>query len=83
MQLYDRSGDIIADAIIKDVKRGVTLMDGQGWYTKHNSKIIMVVIRKTDMNLIYRLVKAIDKDAFMSVGSVMGVYGNGFDKIKK
>ena len=43
----------------------------------------MVVIRKTDMNLIYRLVKAIDKDAFMSVGSVMGVYGNGFDKIKK
>ena len=81
--IFSQKYSEIADAIIKDVKRGVTLMDGQGWYTKHNSKIIMVVIRKTDMNLIYRLVKAIDKDAFMSVGSVMGVYGNGFDKIKK
>ena len=81
--IFSQKYSEIADAIIKDVKRGVTLMDGQGWYTKHNSKIIMVVIRKTDINLIYRLVKAIDKDAFMSVGSVMGVYGNGFDKIKK
>lgn len=73
----------IADAVIKDVKRGVTLMDGEGWYTRHRSKIILVVIRKTDINLIYRIVKSIDKEAFMSVGSVMGVYGKGFDQIKK
>ena len=81
--IFSQKYSEIADAIIKDVKRGVTLMDGQGWYTKHNSKIILVVIRKTDINLIYRIVKSIDKDAFISVGSVMGVYGKGFDKIKK
>lgn len=73
----------ISDAIISDVKRGVTLIDAQGWYTKHESKIVMVVVRKTDINLIYKIVKSIDKDAFMSVGSVMGVYGKGFDQIKK
>jgi len=40
-------------------------------------------VRKTDINMIYKIVKAVDKDAFMSVGSVTGVYGKGFDEIKK
>lgn len=73
----------IADAIISDIKRGVTLIDAQGWYTKNESKIVMVVVRKTDINMIYKIVKSIDRDAFMSVGSVTGVYGKGFDEIKK
>lgn len=81
--IFSRKYAEIADAIIKDVKRGVTLMDGEGWYTRHRSRIILVVIRKTDVNLIYRIVKSIDKEAFMSVGSVMGVYGQGFDQIRK
>lgn len=73
----------IADAIISDIKRGVTLIDAQGWYTKNESKIVMVVVRKTDINMIYKIVKSVDRDAFMSVGSVTGVYGKGFDEIKK
>ncbi len=73
----------IADAVISDIKRGVTVIDAQGWYTKHQSKIVMVVVRKTDVNMIYKIVKSVDRDAFMSVGSVTGVYGNGFDEIKK
>ncbi len=73
----------IADAVISDIKRGVTVIDAQGWYTKHQSKIVLVVVRKTDINMVYKIVKSIDKDAFMSVGSVTGVYGNGFDEIKK
>lgn len=73
----------IADAIISDIGRGVTLLDAQGWYTKQPSKIVMVVVRKTDINMVYKVIKGIDKDAFMSVGSVSGVYGKGFDEIKK
>ncbi len=77
--LYDK----IADAIISDLHRGVTLLDSEGWYTKHKGKILMVVIRKHDINMLYRIVKSIDERAFMSVGSVTGVYGNGFEQIKK
>ncbi len=73
----------IADAVSAGTGRGVTLIDAQGWYTKSESKIVMVVVRKTDVNIIYRIVKSIDRDAFMSVGSVTGVYGRGFDEIKK
>jgi len=73
----------LADAITSQTGRGVTLIDGQGWYTKQQSKIVMVIMRKDDMSLLYRMIREIDKDAFLSVGSVSGVYGKGFDEIKK
>ncbi len=72
----------IADAIVTELHRGVTIIDGRGWFTKQPAEIVMVVTRKTDLNLLLRLVKAIDPDAFLSVASVTGVYGRGFDPIK-
>lgn len=81
--IFSRKYGEIADAIISDIGRGVTLINAQGWYTKNESKIVMVVVRKTDVNMVYKIVKSVDRDAFMSVGSVTGVYGKGFDEIKK
>ena len=81
--IFSKKYGEIADAIISDIGRGVTLINAQGWYTKNESKIVMVVVRKTDVNMVYRIVKSVDRDAFMSVGSVTGVYGKGFDEIKK
>lgn len=76
---YDR----IADSITKDLHRGVTVLDGKGWYTKQDMKVLMVITRKTDLNLLLRYIKQIDSHAFLSVSSVNGVYGKGFDTIKK
>ncbi len=73
----------MADTIIRELHRGVTLLDAQGWYTKEQSKIIMVVCRKRESALILRFVKAIDPNAFITVGSVMGVYGKGFSALSK
>lgn len=73
----------LADAITSTTGRGVTLIEGQGWYTKQQSKIVMVVMRKDDMSSLYRMVREIDRDAFLSVASVSGVYGKGFDQIKQ
>ena len=72
----------IADAITKDIHRGVTVLDGKGWYTKNSVQVVMVITRKTDLNLLLRYINTIDKDAFVSVSSVTGVYGKGFDSIK-
>ena len=72
----------IADAITKDLHRGVTVLDGKGWYTKNSVQVVMVITRKTDLNLLLRYINTIDKDAFVSVSSVTGVYGKGFDSIK-
>ena len=72
----------IADSITHDLKRGVTVLDGKGWYTKDPTEVLMVITRKTDLNLLLRYIKAIDPNAFLSVSSVNGVYGQGFDTIK-
>ena len=73
----------MAEAIVENIHRGVTLIDSQGWYTKKESKIVMVVCRKRETSMILKFVKTIDPDAFMTVGSVMGVYGKGFQAIGK
>lgn len=72
----------IADAITKDLHRGVTVLDGKGWYTKNSVQVVMVITRKTDLNLLLKYINTIDKDAFVSVSSITGVYGKGFDSIK-
>ncbi len=81
--IFSKSYDKIPDAISSDLRRGVTVIDAKGWYTKEDGKVLLVVLRKTESNLLYRIVKDIDRNAFISVGSVMGVYGSGFDTIKK
>lgn len=76
---YDR----IAEKIALESNRGVSVFDAQGWYSKQNRKVLLVVVRKTEMNRILSMIKSEDKSAFISVGSVHGVYGEGFEKIKK
>ncbi len=72
----------IAAAIVGYVHRGVTVVPAVGWYTKNESHMLIVITRKTDLNFLLKLIKSIDKDAFLSVSSVTGVYGKGFDTIK-
>jgi uncharacterized membrane-anchored protein YitT (DUF2179 family) len=80
--IFTKKVNEMADAIAFDMKRGVTVLPAKGWYSKEDKQVIMVVTRKTDLNLLLRYVKSIDPDAFLSVSSVMGVYGQGFDAIK-
>jgi len=80
--IFTKKVEEMADAIAFDMKRGVTVLPAKGWYSKEDKQLLMVVTRKTDLNLLLRYVKTIDQDAFLSVSSVMGVYGQGFDTIK-
>jgi uncharacterized membrane-anchored protein YitT (DUF2179 family) len=80
--IFSRNFEEIADYINKNVSRGVTVLDGTGWYTKENLKVVMTVVRKRESSLIFRKLKEIDPEAFISMGSVMGVYGQGFDKMR-
>lgn len=80
--IFTKRSKEMADAIAFDMKRGVTMIPAKGWYTKEDRDVLMVVTRKADLNLLLRYVKSIDPDAFLSISSVMGVYGEGFDAIK-
>lgn len=80
--VFSKKHDIIANRINNELHRGVTLLDGQGWYSKEEIRVVMVLVRKNESTELLRIVKQEDTEAFISMGSVMGVYGEGFDRIK-
>lgn len=71
----------IADNINK-TGRGVTVLDGEGWYTHSERKVLIVLAKKRESNTIFRIIQTIDPAAFISQSKVVGVYGSGFDPIK-
>jgi len=80
--IFSKQYEEIADKITS-MGRGVTVVDAMGWFTKEKGKVLMVIVRRTESNYVFRIVREVDKNAFLSVGNVMGVYGQGFEQIKK
>ena len=80
--IYSSKYDEIATAINTTVNRGVTVLDGTGWYSKQPVKVISVLVRKPESSLVFSLVHDIDPNALVSIADVGGVFGLGFDKIK-
>ena len=80
--IFSRKHEEIAETITKELRRGVTLLDGTGWYSKQSIKVVVVLAKKNQSNEIFRMVRDIDENAFISQSNVVGVYGEGFDKLK-
>lgn len=80
--IFTKKYEEVADVMMNKLNKGVTILDGMGWYTKDQKKVIMLITRKADLNIILKTVKSIDPNAFLSLSSVAGVYGKGFDTIK-
>ncbi len=72
----------MADSINQQMGRGVTILHGQGWYSKSDVEVVMVLCRKYESQYLFNLIKAIDPDAMVSQSFCHGVFGEGFDKIK-
>lgn len=80
--IFSRKHEEIAETITRELHRGVTLLDGTGWYSKQSIKVVVVLAKKNQSNEIFRMVRDIDENAFISQSNVVGVYGEGFDKLK-
>jgi len=81
--IFSKYWEEIAHAIMTEVPRGVTILDGEGGYTKEPKKVITVLARKSEASKIFRLVRQIDPEAFVSETQTQGVFGQGFESIKK
>ena len=73
----------IAQAISDQVDRGVTILHGEGWYSKEERQVLLIMAKKQESRLIFQLIRIIDPKAFVTMSNVEGVFGEGFDKIKK
>ena len=72
----------IADHIIHQVHRGVTAIQSVGWYSQQESKVLLIISRKHQMNEVVNEIKNIDRKAFISVSTAMSVFGEGFEEVK-
>ena len=72
----------IANAIGMQMNHGVTILDGHGWYTGNKRKVLCILAKKNESTNIFRLIKMIDPNAFVSQSAVIGVFGEGFDEMK-
>ncbi len=80
--IFSNKYDEIAEAINIEIGKGITVIDGTGWHHKEPIKMITVIARKRESPIIFRIIKEIDEDAFISQSEVIGVFGKGFEKMK-
>jgi uncharacterized membrane-anchored protein YitT (DUF2179 family) len=80
--IFSKKWEEIANAIGTQLNHGVTILDGHGWYTGHERKVLCILAKKSESSIIFRIIKQIDPQAFVSQSAVIGVFGEGFDKIK-
>ena len=73
----------IAQAVSDEVERGVTMLNGQGWYSKEKREVLLIMAKKQESRRIFQLIRRIDPHAFVTMSNVEGVFGEGFDTIKK
>lgn len=80
--IFSRKWQEIANAIGTQMNHGVTILDGHGWYTGKELRVLCILAKKNESVNIFRLIKMIDPNAFVSQSAVIGVYGEGFDEMK-
>ena len=80
--IVSREYEEIATQVNLQLDRGCTVLDGTGWYTKKEQKVLILMAKRSESTSIFRLVKSIDPNAFVSQTNVVGVYGKGFDKMR-
>lgn len=80
--IFSSKWEEIATAINNDAHRGCTVLTGEGWYSKKEVKVLLVMCRKIEAVTISKIVKSIDPNAFLTQSHVNGVYGKGFDELK-
>lgn len=80
--IFTKKHDEIRNKVVLDLDQGLTVLEAKGGYSQQDVKVLMLLAKKKDSQAILKMVKIVDPDAFISMGSVMGVYGQGFDKIK-
>lgn len=80
--IFSKQWQQIATAINNDAHRGCTVLTGEGWFSKKEVKVLLVMCRKIESVTISRIIKSIDTNAFVTQANVNGVYGQGFDELK-
>jgi uncharacterized membrane-anchored protein YitT (DUF2179 family) len=73
----------IAEQVNAIMDRGVTVIYGRGFYTNSPKELLYIVISKQEVSLLKKIVRSVDKEAFITIHDVRDVFGEGFVDISK
>lgn len=73
----------IAEEVNTRLERGVTVLSGEGFYSKEKRQVLLILAKRHESRNLFHMIKRIDPRAFVSMSNVEGVFGEGFDTIKK
>lgn len=80
--IFTEKYDLVAERITQEVNHGVSVVDCKGWYSGQTKKMLIVVVRKNEAIDVLRIAKQVDPNVFMTMNTVMGVFGKGFEEVK-
>ena len=80
--ISDKAEEIARD-VSEKLDRGVTFLDGQGYYTRQEKKVVLTVVKKGQLADLKELVMEQDADAFVIVQEAHQVLGDGFSNYSK
>ena len=82
VMVFSEKYEEIADYIIQKMDRGVTALKAIGWYTRKDRNVLLIMVRKSQLHELCKVIKELDSKAFVSVSPASSVYGEGFDELK-
>ncbi|MZK49627.1 YitT family protein [Clostridium beijerinckii] len=81
--IISKSNYEISRYIIDTLDRGCTFINGVGAFTEKETNILYAVLSRNQFIKLKKLIKDVDPDAFITVGEVHEVLGEGFNDIKQ
>ena len=74
-------GKELSDALLQNVPRGITMLQGTGMYTGNDHNVVLTCVKNRQLTLLKQIVKSVDEKAFMIVNDSVEVRGQGFQKL--
>jgi len=81
--IISKHKDEIARQVNALMDRGVTVVNGQGYYTQSSVDILYVVVSKKELAMLKNIVRATDRDAFLTIHNLQDVFGKGFVDLQR
>ena len=78
VKIISQKAELIREAVISKVDRGVTMLHAEGGYTRNPSEVILSVVSNHELPKLERLAREVDPDCFMIISRVNEVWGRGF-----
>lgn len=80
--VFSTKNDAIADRVNKELHRGATFLKGYGSYNRKEEDVLLIIAHRTDKAHVSRIIRDVDREAFVTVTKTAGVFGKNFDKLK-